>query len=339
MHSAHSLTVISLGGGVQSSAQALMASQGHSDLSRTAPSSPTPTGNLPVSTLTSIGCPSISASPCTSWTTGRSLREDAKALTNHSGNHSFVDLPLCLKGRDGQSDGMGRRQCTEHYKIRPIRRKIRELLGLTKGQRVPPGTAAELWLGISTDEAIHMKPSRDRWIQNRYPSSKLGCQEEIALSGGRPATTAPWNAPPASHAPTNHASGGSRPSAGGRTCSPRRSRLTPTSEDVWPSSRSPTCIHDGCPSRRQSCSTRRSRGMASTRTGSATSARDTVASRSRLDRSQKDPRVAFLFRSWYTLRYGSGWWRPLCDASPMSRETRSASRRSGSGISCEGTQK
>ena len=47
-------------------------------------------------------------------------------------------------------------------------------------------------------------------------------------------------------------------------------------------------------------------GMASTRTGSATSARDTVASRSRFDRSQKDPRLVFLFRSWYTLRYGSG---------------------------------
>ena len=100
---------------------------------------------------------------------GRSLREDAKALTNHSGNRGFIDLPVYLKGRDGESDGVGRRQCTEHYKIRPIQRKIRELLGLTKGQRVPSGTAVELWLGISTDEAIRMKTSRDRWIRNRYP--------------------------------------------------------------------------------------------------------------------------------------------------------------------------
>ena len=43
---------------------------------------------------------------------GRSLREDAKALTNHSGNRGFIDLPLYLKGpartggRNGQSDGM-----------------------------------------------------------------------------------------------------------------------------------------------------------------------------------------------------------------------------------------
>ena len=79
-----------------------------------------------------------------------------------------------LKGRNGHGDGIGRRQCTEHYKIRPIQRKIRELLGLTKGQRVPSGTAVELWLGISTDEAIRMKPSRDRWIQNRYPLIEAG---------------------------------------------------------------------------------------------------------------------------------------------------------------------
>ena len=68
---------------------------------------------------------------------GRSLREDVKALTNHSGSNNYVDIPVYLKGRDGEGDGIGRRQCTTNYKIRPIRRKIRELLGLRKGQRVP----------------------------------------------------------------------------------------------------------------------------------------------------------------------------------------------------------
>ena len=60
-------------------------------------------------------------------------------------------------------------QCTDNYKVRPIRRRIRELLGLRPRQRVPAGTTVELWLGISTDEAIRMKTSRDRWITNRYP--------------------------------------------------------------------------------------------------------------------------------------------------------------------------
>ena len=105
---------------------------------------------------------------------GRSLREDAKALTNHSGNSNFIDLPIYLKGRSGQGDGIGRRQCTEHYKIAPVRRKIRELLGLRKGQWVPSDTAVELWLGISTDEAVRMKDSRDRWITNRFPLIDAG---------------------------------------------------------------------------------------------------------------------------------------------------------------------
>ena len=52
MQPTHSLTVISLGGGLDASAQALMASQGAFDAIPTAPSSPTPTGSLPVSTLT-----------------------------------------------------------------------------------------------------------------------------------------------------------------------------------------------------------------------------------------------------------------------------------------------
>ena len=92
-----------------------------------------------------------------------------KALTNHSGSQNYVDIPVYLKGRDGEGDGIGRRQCTDNYKIRPIRKKIRDLLGLKPRQRVPSGVTVELWLGISTDEAIRMKTSRDRWITNRYP--------------------------------------------------------------------------------------------------------------------------------------------------------------------------
>ena len=89
---------------------------------------------------------------------GRSLREDVKALTNHSGSRNYVDIPVYLKGRDGEGDGIGRRQCTDNYKIRPIRRRIRELLGLRPRQRVPAGTTIELWLGISTDEVMRVRP-------------------------------------------------------------------------------------------------------------------------------------------------------------------------------------
>ena len=182
MQPTHSLTVISLGGGVQSSVMALMASQGAFDA----------IPDCAIFADTHWEPPSLYTHldwlagrlgfPVYVVDNGRSLREDVKTLTNHSGNHSFVDLPLYLKGRNGHGDGIGRRQCTEHYKIRPIQRKIRELLGLTKGQRVPSDTAVELWLGISTDEAIRMKPSRDRWIQNRYPLIEAGMSRKQCIA-------------------------------------------------------------------------------------------------------------------------------------------------------------
>ena len=40
-----------------------------------------------------------------------------------------------------------------------------KMLGLKRRQRVPAGTTVELWLGISSDESIRMKTSRDRWIE------------------------------------------------------------------------------------------------------------------------------------------------------------------------------
>ena len=135
-----SLTVISLGGGVQSSVMALMANEGAFD-------------RIPDCAIfadTRWEPPSIYEHlewlagqlrfPLYVVDNGRSLREDVKALTNHSGSRNYVDIPVYLKGRDGEGDGIGRRQCTDNYKIRPIRRRIRGLLGLRPRQRVPAGT-------------------------------------------------------------------------------------------------------------------------------------------------------------------------------------------------------
>ncbi|MBS4001973.1 MAG: hypothetical protein KGZ91_01260 [Afipia sp.] len=71
--------------------------------------------------------------------------------------------------RRGQvSIGMIRRQCTGDYKIDPIRRKVRELAGLTR-KRSPAVPVVEQWIGISTDEIVRMKPSFERWRVNRWP--------------------------------------------------------------------------------------------------------------------------------------------------------------------------
>ena len=118
MRPPHTLTVISLGGGVQSSVMALMANEGAFDR----------VPDCAIFADTRWEPPSIYehltwlkdrlSFPLYVVDNGRSLREDVKALTNHSGSRNYVDIPVYLKGRDGEGDGLGRRQCTDNYKIR-----------------------------------------------------------------------------------------------------------------------------------------------------------------------------------------------------------------------------
>jgi hypothetical protein len=63
--------------------------------------------------------------------------------------------------------GMLRRQCTREYKINPIERKIKELLGIRKYCWVKEPVT--VMIGISTDEISRVKPSRTRWTINAHP--------------------------------------------------------------------------------------------------------------------------------------------------------------------------
>lgn len=71
--------------------------------------------------------------------------------------------------------GMGMRQCTHEYKLRPIQRKVVALLG---GR---PKGGCTMWVGISTDEAIRMKPSRVQYIVNRWPLIEKGLSRQDCL--------------------------------------------------------------------------------------------------------------------------------------------------------------
>jgi 3'-phosphoadenosine 5'-phosphosulfate sulfotransferase (PAPS reductase)/FAD synthetase len=67
---------------------------------------------------------------------------------------SFLPIPLY----DGNG-GMGRRQCTYQYKLRPIRRHLRSL----------GASDVELAVCISTDEVWRAKDSGLKWLRNRHP--------------------------------------------------------------------------------------------------------------------------------------------------------------------------
>lgn len=98
--------------------------------------------------------------------TGGDLTEHV-AAERPKGKYLKVDIPVYAKAADG-SVGIINRSCTRDYKIDPIRRKVRELLGIT-GKRSPLEPVCEQWIGISWDEALRMKPSREPWQVMRWP--------------------------------------------------------------------------------------------------------------------------------------------------------------------------
>jgi len=77
-------------------------------------------------------------------------------------------IPVHLRMPDG-SKGMASRTCTQRYKITPILRATRELLGLEPGERAAGLFSVESWIGISLDEVQRVKDSREAWITNRHP--------------------------------------------------------------------------------------------------------------------------------------------------------------------------
>ena len=58
-----------------------------------------------------------------------------------------------------------KRQCTSYWKVRPLRRYIRDLL---RTPRPAPG-AVECWMGITVDEFHRMRTSDVQYITNVYP--------------------------------------------------------------------------------------------------------------------------------------------------------------------------
>ena len=160
------LTVISLGGGVQSSVMALMAARGEikpmPDFAVFADTGWEPKGVYEhldwLETQLPFPVRRISVS---------NIREDILAGTNSTGQ-PFNSIPAYIRSTDGKS-GIIKRQCTREYKVTPIENELRNLLGLGYRQSLEKSQCVELWIGISHDEIFRMKPSRERWIIHYWP--------------------------------------------------------------------------------------------------------------------------------------------------------------------------
>jgi len=181
------LVALSLGAGVQSTTLALLAVEGvlpKPDVAIFAD-----TGWEPASvyahlerlavTLEAAGIPLYKVSK-------GNLRNDAIDPV-----HRYASVPYFVRNPDG-SDGMGRRQCTSEYKLAPIKRKVRELLGAAAPdyRRVPKGRVCEQWVGFSIDEIQRVDDGKHnpRYLKTRYPLLDLGmsrkdCQRWLDARG------------------------------------------------------------------------------------------------------------------------------------------------------------
>jgi len=95
------------------------------------------------------------------------LRQDI--IDAVDGKYKFMSIPLFTKNAETGKKGLLRRQCTADYKILPINKKVRELLGYKKGERVKKGTKVEMLMGISLDEIVRTRVNRLKYIKNVYP--------------------------------------------------------------------------------------------------------------------------------------------------------------------------
>lgn len=167
------ITVLSLGAGVQSTTLALLAVEGV--LPKPDAAIFADTGWEPKAVydhldrldaaLSDAGIPLYRVSK-------GNLRDDAI-----NPDHRYASVPYFVRNPDG-SDGMGRRQCTSEYKLAPIRRKVRELLGAAPPEfrRAPKGRTAEQWVGFSTDEVHRANRAHDSvsYLSTAYPLLDLG---------------------------------------------------------------------------------------------------------------------------------------------------------------------
>jgi hypothetical protein len=167
------LRVLSLGAGVQSTTLALLAAHGELPMPDCAIFADTQAEPAAVyEHLRWLMSPNVLPFPVHIISSGNLRQHIVEAM---AGRIRMDNRPPFFT----ESGGPLNRQCTTKHKIKPILAKTKELAG---------ADTVEQWLGISTDEASRMKPSRDKAIRNRWPlieqnMSRYDCLGWLARHG------------------------------------------------------------------------------------------------------------------------------------------------------------
>jgi hypothetical protein len=164
------LRALSLGAGIQSTTLALMAAHGE-------------IGPMPdLALFADTGDESRHTYEHLEWLMSGNVLPFKVEIVSHSQGRSLSDNFLTRNIADGEEGaghfvsapfftsggGQAMRQCTRHFKVDPLKKAERALMGLAKGQAAE-GRRAEIWIGISTDEVVRAGPAFDRWQVNRFP--------------------------------------------------------------------------------------------------------------------------------------------------------------------------
>jgi hypothetical protein len=170
------LKYLSLGAGVQSTCLALMMHQGEIEAPDVAIFADT--GWEPTAVYEHLDwLISVVSFPVIKVSAGN-LRDEVLGLT--ADKKSYLRIPAYTRDPNGDL-GILRRQCTQDYKITPVEREARRILGAGYRQRLPANARATVYIGISADEAQRAKPNRAKWATNEYPLLELRMQRAHCL--------------------------------------------------------------------------------------------------------------------------------------------------------------
>jgi len=163
------MKIISLGAGVQSTTLYLMSCNG--DLPRADHAIFADTGWEPASVYRHLEkLQALGDIPIHVVTVGN-LRDDAL------GEGRSASMPLFTKDEETGKVSMLRRQCTREYKVAPVQKHCKALGATAKDP-------AEVWIGISIDEAHRMKESFVKYTTHRWPLidariDRTGCRKYL----------------------------------------------------------------------------------------------------------------------------------------------------------------
>jgi 3'-phosphoadenosine 5'-phosphosulfate sulfotransferase (PAPS reductase)/FAD synthetase len=173
------LRVLSLGAGVQSSTLALLIEKGKVPMVNCAIFADTQAEPKEVYNWLEYLKTQIKSYPI-HIVTWRNLKQDI--LDASEGNYKGFPAPFFTKNIKTNKKGLLMRQCTSDYKIKPVIKKIRDLLNVGHKKRVPKDTKVELLMGISSDETYRMKANRLPYIQNQYPLIDIKFTRQTCLN-------------------------------------------------------------------------------------------------------------------------------------------------------------